>query len=129
MLTPVHRHSQPPDEGETSVNVHSKAKLEDTSNAPLVSLQVKTKSSLLPQYKKSFVVKMPMLLNGLRGIKCCLNPLFSADLSNIPYAESSINETEKVTIIGHILSVKKCFLLTTVSEGITLLSKKESRKI
>ena len=60
LLTPVHRHSQPPDEGETSVNVHSKAKLEDTSNAPSVSLQVKTKSSLLLQYKKSFVVNQGM---------------------------------------------------------------------
>ena len=38
---------------------------------------------------------MPMLLNGLRGIKCCLNPLFSADLSNIPHAESSMNENRE----------------------------------
>ena len=93
MFTPVHPHSQPPDEGETFVNVDRKAELEVTSNVPLVPSQVKTKSSLLPQYKKYFVVMMIiLLLNWLGGIKSCLNPLYSADLSNIPHDESSMIE-------------------------------------
>ena len=95
LLTPVHRHSQLPDIGETVVNDDGKAELEQILNVPLVPLQVKNESSLLSQYQKPFEVKMPMLLNGPRGIKSCLNPLFSADLSNIPHAESSMNETRE----------------------------------
>ena len=36
-----------------------------------------------------------MVFNWFRGIKSCLNPLFSANLSNIPNSESSMLENRE----------------------------------
>ena len=69
-----------------------------------------------------------MLLNGLRGIKCCLNPLFSADLSNIPHAESSMNENRESYYNRSYSKCEKVFPTNDGFRGNNFIIKKRKSK-